>query len=124
MQFKKSFVLYIETIVTTLEPECAMAYNVDVELSSSIELEEAKNDFVVMVQSSEMPTPRNPSLIHPPAPKKRKVTTQDIQNLQMEVLALEKTKIEMEVENLRLANEKMKLEINELRTRYQPLDNN
>ena len=45
MQFKKSFVLYIETIVTTLEPECAMAYNVDVDLSSNIELEEEKNDL-------------------------------------------------------------------------------
>ena len=43
-----------------------------------------------------------------PAAKKRKVSTQDIQKMQFEVL--KKTKIELEVEILKLANEKLLLE--------------
>ena len=36
----------------------------------------------------------------PPKPKKRKVTHQDIQAMQLEVLTVEKSKINLEVENL------------------------
>jgi hypothetical protein len=66
------------------------------------------------------PTPSTTSdpLSRPSQPstssKKCKVSTQDIQQMQLEVLALEKKKIELEVENLSLANEKLRLEIQNL----------
>ena len=54
-----------------------------------------------------------------PKPKKRKVTHQDIQAMQLEVLKVERNKIEAEVENLKLVNQKLKLEIEELRLKNQ-----
>ncbi len=54
-----------------------------------------------------------------PKPKKCKVTHQDIQAMQLEVLKVERNKIEAEVENLKLVNQKLKLEIEELRLKNQ-----
>ncbi len=51
--------------------------------------------------------------------KKRKVTHQDIQKMQLDVLNLEKIKIDLEVENLKLINQKLKLELEELIARKQ-----
>lgn len=50
----------------------------------------------------------------PPKPKKQKVTHQDIQAMQLEVLKVEKNKIDLEVENLKLANQKLRLDIEAL----------
>ena len=74
------------------------------------------------------PQPRAPQLQLPvpqpqaPAsnctPKKRKVSTQDVQKMQIiDVLTLEKMKLELEIENIRLSNEKKRLEIDELLAR-------
>ena len=51
--------------------------------------------------------------------KKRKVTHQDIQKMQFDVLNVEKIKIGLEVENLKLVNTKLKLEVEELKARKQ-----
>ena len=51
----------------------------------------------------------------PPKSKKRKVTHQDIQVMQFDVLKFEKYKIDLEVENLKLIKEKLKLEIEDLK---------
>ena len=51
--------------------------------------------------------------------KKRKITQQDVQSMQIDVLRMEKYKIELEVENLELRNKKLQLEIQELQTRNQ-----
>ena len=48
------------------------------------------------------------------AKKKKKVTHQDIQQLQVDVLKIEKRQIELEVENLELTNKKIRLEIERL----------
>ena len=56
-----------------------------------------------------------------PISKKRKVSTQDIQRMQLEVLTLERKKIELEVENMQLANQKLRLEIQDLLARGQPV---
>ena len=53
----------------------------------------------------------------PLKPKKQKVTHQDIQAMQLEVLKVEKNKIDLEVENLKLANQKLKLEIDALKAK-------
>jgi hypothetical protein len=53
--------------------------------------------------------------------KKRKITQQDVQSMQIDVLRMEKYKIELEVENLELRNKKLQLEIQELQTRNQSL---
>ena len=53
----------------------------------------------------------------PPKSKKRKVTHQDIQAMQFDVLKVEKQKIDLEVENLKLIKEKLKLEIEDLKAR-------
>ncbi len=53
----------------------------------------------------------------PPKKKLRKVSSQDIQKAQLPVFQVEKVKIEMEVENLKLIQEKMRLEIQELKSR-------
>ena len=51
--------------------------------------------------------------------KKRKVTYQDIKKMQFDVLNVEKIKIGLEVENLKLVNTKLKLELEELKARKQ-----
>jgi hypothetical protein len=51
--------------------------------------------------------------------KKHKITQQDVQSMQIDVLRMEKYKIELEVENLELQNKKLQLEIQELQTRNQ-----
>ena len=59
--------------------------------------------------------PLHPQHLYPPYPRHLHPpnhSTQDIQKLQFEVLTLEKTKIELEVQNLKLANEKLLLENN------------
>ena len=72
--------------------------------------------------------PISPQLPQPPVPqpqapasncaaKKRKVSTQDVQKMQIDVLTLEKMKLEYETKNIRLSNEKKKLEIDELLAR-------
>lgn len=53
----------------------------------------------------------------PPKSKKRKVTHQDIQVMQFDVLKVEKHKIDLEVENLKLIKEKLKLEIEDLKAK-------
>ena len=55
--------------------------------------------------------------IAPPKSKKRKVTHQDIQAMQLEVLKVEKQKINLEVETLMLIKEKLKLEIEHLKVK-------
>ena len=45
---------------------------------------------------------------------KRSIGAQDLQRMQMEVLELEKVKIQLEIENLKLRNKKMRLEINDV----------
>lgn len=52
-----------------------------------------------------------------PAKKKRKISSQDIQEAQMDVLAMEKQKISIEIENLRLMQEKIRLEVELLRAK-------
>ena len=62
----------------------------------------------------EVPTTRtasNTAPAPPPKRKKQKGTHQDIQVKQFEVSKVEKYKIGLEVENLRLVNEKLRLEI-------------
>ena len=51
--------------------------------------------------------------------KKRKVTHQDIQQMQLDVLSVEKRKIEVEVDNLMLARQKLQLEVDELLAKKQ-----
>ena len=51
--------------------------------------------------------------------KKRKVSQQDIQKMQLDVLNVVKVKIGLEVENLKLINTKLKLELEELKARKQ-----
>ena len=51
--------------------------------------------------------------------KKRKVSQQDIQKMQLDVLNVEKVKTGLEVENLKLINTKLKLELEELKARKQ-----
>ena len=51
--------------------------------------------------------------------KKRKITQHDVLSMQIDVLRMEKYKIELEVENLELRNKKLQLEIQELQTRNQ-----
>ena len=53
--------------------------------------------------------------------KKRKITQHDVLSMQIDVLRMEKYKIELEVENLELRNKKLQLEIQELQTRNQSL---
>jgi hypothetical protein len=45
--------------------------------------------------------------------KKRKVTVQDLQRMQMEILELEREKISVELENAKLIQKKLKLEVKE-----------
>jgi hypothetical protein len=45
--------------------------------------------------------------------KKRKVTVQDLQRMQMEILELEREKISVELENAKLIQQKLKLEVKE-----------
>ena len=52
--------------------------------------------------------------------KKRKISTQDIQQMQMEILQLEKEKIAVEVENMNLMKEKLKLEVELLKSQVKP----
>ena len=49
--------------------------------------------------------------------RKRRVTTQDVQRMQIEILELEKKKILIEVENMKLLNKKYKFEVEELQAR-------
>lgn len=96
------------------EPECAMTHDIsnpgspnpynETPCSSNIELFE---------ESQDMPAQVSPVAVHPQA-KKKKLTAKDVQQMQVEVLVLEKQKIKMEVENLKLANEKIRLEIKKL----------
>ena len=63
------------------------------------------------------PPQSNPGLIKSTSTsmsRKRKTSTQDIQNMQMEVLKLEREKIALELENVRLANKKLELKIKKL----------
>lgn len=53
----------------------------------------------------------------PPKSKKQKVTHQDIQAMQFDVLKVEKHKINLEVEKLKLIKEKLKLEIEDLKAK-------
>ena len=117
---------FIETGATTSEPDCAMSHSViesDSLISDSItEILEATTQPTTSELSEpsqeicELPPPPKP-----PAAKKRKVSTQDIQQMQLEVLTIEKKKIEMEVENMQLMNQKLRLEIQELLARSQPV---
>ena len=61
--------------------------------------------------NNEGPAALNIKLTAPPKSKKRKVTHQNIQTMQLEVLKVEKYKIDLEVENLNLIKEKLKLKI-------------
>ena len=65
----------------------------------------------------QLPVPQPQAPASNCAPKKRKVSTQDVQKLQIDVLTLEKMKLELEIENIRLSNEKKRLEIDELLAR-------
>ena len=65
----------------------------------------------------QLPVPQPQAPASNCAPKKRKVSTQDVQKMQIDVLTLEKMKLELEIENIRLSNEKKRLEIDELLAR-------
>ena len=117
---------FLETSVPTSEPASAMTYNINSVESSSVTDMFEEDNFDLLTQSSELPGSLVPEVPIancnlPPAAKKRKVSTQDIQKMQLEVLALEKKKIEMELENMQLANQKLKLEIQEMLARSQPV---
>ena len=88
---------FLETSVPTSEPACAMTYNINSVESSSVTDMFEEDNFDLLTQSSELPGPSVPEVPiancnPPPAAKKRKVSTQDIQKMQLEVLALEKKK--------------------------------
>jgi hypothetical protein len=78
-------------------------------------------DPAVMLEKSDVLEPEKAELVLPPATKKRKVSTQDIQKMQLEVLTLEKRKIELEMENMQLINKKLRLEIQDMLARSQPV---
>ncbi|XP_028392686.1 t-SNARE domain-containing protein 1-like [Dendronephthya gigantea] len=68
--------------------------------------------------SSESTTPKSSDHAAFGGPrKKRKITNQDVQSMHIDVLQLEKRKIELEVENLELTKIKLQLEIEELKAR-------
>ena len=54
----------------------------------------------------QLPVPQPQAPASNCAPKKRKVSTQDVQKMQIDVLTLEKMKLELEIENIRLSNKK------------------
>ena len=49
--------------------------------------------------------------------KKRRVTVSDVQKAQTEVLELEKEKLMVEIENVKLINEKLKMELDEMKAK-------
>jgi hypothetical protein len=126
----KGFVYFVERSVAT-QPEYVMMPNM--ELSPEI-FNTGMNEDIILPQSltpiqipappPAIPAPLPAIHVHfmPPAAKKHKVTSQDVQIMQMKVLAFKKMKIELEVENIRLFNEKMKLEIQELLSRHQAVN--
>ena len=65
----------------------------------------------------QLPVPQPQAPASNGARKKRKVSTQDVQKMQIDVLTLEKMKLELEIENTTLSNEKKRLEIDELLAR-------
>lgn len=73
------------------------------------------NESVPVSASASQVSPHSPKA-HPPTGSgtKRKVSTQDIQKMQVEVLNLEKEKISLEIENMKLIQKKLKLEIQQL----------
>ena len=100
-----------------------------IESSSSLYmLDEGINNNDLLASESdpflEIPDPLVPEVdipeVPPPA-KKCRVSTQDIQKMQLEVLTLEKKKIELDVENMQLLNQKLRLEIEELLAKSQPI---
>jgi predicted alpha/beta superfamily hydrolase len=52
-----------------------------------------------------------------PKKKKRKVTTQDIQEAQLNVLMLERQKITVEIQNMQLLQAKLKLQVAEIKAK-------
>ena len=67
--------------------------------------------------NNEGPVALNIKPTAPPKSKKRKVTHQYIQTMQLDVLKVEKRKVDLEVENLKLIREKLKLEIEDLKAK-------
>ena len=115
-------------VLPTMESTCSLTDTLD-ESDDSISLVLDMPDPVVvdtpdpavMLEKSDVLEPEKAELVLPPATKKRKVSTQDIQKMQLEVLTLEKRKIELEMENMQLINKKLRLEIQDMLARSQPV---
>jgi tRNA A58 N-methylase Trm61 len=103
-----------------MESTCSLTDTLD-ESDDSISLVLDMPDPAVMLEKSDVLEPEKAELVLPPATKKRKVSTQDIQKMQLEVLTLEKRKIELEMENMQLINKKLRLEIQDMLARSQPV---
>ena len=86
----------------------------ETDLDDSLEL---GNNHADDDNDNEGPAALNIKPTAPPKSKKRKVTHQDIQAMQFDVLKVEKHKIDLEVENLKLIKEKLKLEIEDLKAK-------
>lgn len=116
-------IYFVETSLATLamEEECIVVEAIpDFEVVSQ-EIVDLPEPVVGEIPPSCASSPLA-SKYPPPAPKKRKVTTQDIQAMQLDVLTMEKEKIALDMENIKLSNEKLRLEIQELLSRAQPIN--
>ena len=127
--------------MSTTKPECAMRHNIGtVKPSSSLTpmLDEGPNDNdslafdpFLLVPDPLVPDPPVPENVETkmspaatsfhPISKKRLMSTQDIQRMQLGALTLERKKIELEVENMQLANKKSSLEIQDRLQRSEPV---
>lgn len=82
------------------------------------EEEEPKTGDVASVSAS-LPCKAGtlPQEVKAQLPKKRKVSTEDVQKLQIEVLQLEKDKLALEIENVKLINKKLMFEVREMESK-------
>ena len=112
--------------IGTVEPSSSLTPMLDEGLNDNDSL--ASDPFLLVPDPLVPDTPENAETKRSPAAtsshpisRKRKVNMQDIQRMQIEVLTLERKKIELEVENMQLANQKLRLEIQDLLARSQPV---
>ena len=96
--------------VNSIESSSSL-YMLDEGINNNDSLASESDPLVPEVDIPEVPLPA----------KQCRISTQDIQKMQLEVLTLEKKKIELDVENMQLLNQKLRLEIKELLAKSQPI---
>ena len=129
------FYLFEGTSFAT-ESQCIVVELVipDTVIHASTDPIESPDDQLMPVEDEDEDNDENDEVLKTPIPatpmattsqchKRRKVTQQDIQRMQLDVLCVEKQKIELEVENLLLAKQKLQLEVAELMAKNNPFVN-